>query len=203
MTADSAALIITFIRHGMTAGNQERRYIGQTDLPLAEQGIKQLEDYKRQGRYPHADALYSSPLKRCRETARILYPMLVPVTLSSLTELDFGTFEGKNYEQLKDDPAYRKWIDSAGMVAPPGGESGEELWLRLENALRQIMLDAERSHFRRPAVITHGGCMMTLLSRLSPPESSGGFYDYQVGNGGGFILKIDARQLSILEMQPL
>lgn len=192
-------LTLTLIRHGMTTGNQEGRYIGRSDPALAQQGIKQLEEYKAQGRYPQADALYTSPLRRCRETARIIYPMLVPVTLSSLTELDFGAFEGKNYEQLKDEPAYRRWIDSTGMVAPPGGESSEELGLRLENALRQIMQDAERSHSRHPAVITHGGCIMTLISRLS----SAGFYDYQTGNGGGFTLQMDAKRFSVINIQPL
>lgn len=65
-------------------------------------------------------------MKRCVETARLLYPMMVPVVLPSLTELDFGSFDGKNYEQLKDDPAYRRWIATGGMTAPTGGESGAE-----------------------------------------------------------------------------
>ena len=55
---------------------------------------------------------------------------MVPIRLPSLAELDFGSFEGKNYEQLKEDPAYRRWIDSAGMTAPPGGESGEDVYKR-------------------------------------------------------------------------
>ena len=116
---------LILIRHGITQGNLERRYLGQrNDQSLAREGIRQLEDYAARKRYPRADALYSSPMKRCVETARMLYPMMVPVVLPSLTELDFGSFDGKNYEQLKDDPAYRRWIATGGMTAPTGGESG-------------------------------------------------------------------------------
>ena len=79
-------LSITFIRHGMTDGNQERRYIGQLDDPvLNPTGIRQLEDARANKRYPKADALYVSPLRRCTETAQLLYPLLVPVVLPSLT----------------------------------------------------------------------------------------------------------------------
>lgn len=143
---------LILIRHGITQGNLERRYLGQrNDQSLAREGIRQLEDYAARKRYPRADALYSSPMKRCVETARLLYPMMVPVVLPSLTELDFGSFDGKNYEQLKDDPAYRRWIATGGMTAPTGGESGAEFTARLEGALRQIAADARRLGIRRPA----------------------------------------------------
>lgn len=130
-------LSLIFIRHGLTAGNEQRRYVGQgDDQPLSEKGREQLRAWQAGRRYPPADALYVSPLLRCRETAQILYPMLAPVILPSLIELDMGAFEGKTYDQLKDDPAYRRWIDTRGMSAPPGGESGEEFAARLRRRAR-------------------------------------------------------------------
>ena len=197
---------LILIRHGITQGNLERRYLGQrNDQSLAREGIRQLEDYAARKRYPRADALYSSPMKRCVETARLLYPMMVPVVLPSLTELDFGSFDGKNYEQLKDDPAYRRWIATGGMTAPTGGESGAEFTARLEGALRQIAADAGRRGIRRPAVVTHGGCIMTSLSRLADKDlpAGGDFYQYQTPNGGGYKVEMDTRTLRLTHIHPL
>lgn len=124
-------LELVFIRHGRTAGNEQRRYIGQSDdQPLSAAGRPSCRNGAAR-KYPPIDALYASPLTRCQETAKILYPMLVPVTLPSLAEVDLGIFEGKTYEQLKDEPSFRRWIDSRGMTPPPGGEGGREIAQRL------------------------------------------------------------------------
>lgn len=193
---------IYLIRHGLTQGNLEGRYLGRNENPsLSEQGRRTLSERKSARPYPQTEMLYSSPLLRCIETARIIYPMLVPILLPSLAEQDFGVFEGKTYEQLKDDPAYRRWIGSAGRLAPPGGESGQDFALRLEGALTKIGEDCQKRGAKTAAVITHGGCIMTMLSRLcvhpGPPSS---FYDYQAPNGGGFsaALHLDSYRLAPL-----
>lgn len=193
---------LILIRHGLTAGNQERQYVGQSENPaLIGRGRDELLRRRQRGFYPSADALYVSPLLRCIETARLVYPMLVPVTLPSLTELDFGLFEGKTYEQLKDDPAYRRWIDTAGVVAPPGGESGREFAARLRSALQQIADDGARSGIRRAAVVTHGGCILTLLGGQDARRDE--FYQYQATNGGGFLAQMDLNTLSLDHIRPL
>ena len=178
-------LELVFIRHGQTAGNEQRRYIGQSDdQPLSEA------------------ALYVSPLARCQETARILYPMLVPVTIPSLVEVDLGIFEGKTYEQLKDEPSFRRWIDSRGMTPPPGGEGGKEIAQRLMGALRQIADDAQRCHFKRAAVITHGGCIMTLFQQLDVAPGTD-FYAYATPNGSGYTALLDTNTIQLSRITPL
>ncbi len=199
-------LPITFIRHGMTAANQERRYIGQLNDPdLDPTGIRQLEDARAHKRYPKADALYVSPLRRCLKTARLLYPMLVPVVLPSLTELNFGAFDGKNYEQLKEDQAYKRWIDTAGAAAPPGGESGGEFAARLHGAMKRIAEDADHSHIRCPVVVTHGGCIMTILSTLAAFDEPGAgeLYHFQVTNGSGFTALMDTNTQRLSRIRPV
>lgn len=194
---------MVFIRHGLTAGNEQRRYVGQLeDQPLTEAGREQLRTWKAQRCYPAADALYASPLLRCQETARILYPMLVPVTLPSLIELNMGAFEGKTYEQLKDDPAYRAWIDSRGMSAPPGGESGRDFTARLRSALAQIAADAQRCHVHTAAVITHGGCIMTLFQQFNF-QTGTDMYSYITPNGGGYTAVLDTDAMTLSHIAPL
>lgn len=197
-------LDLVFIRHGLTAGNQERRYIGQTDdQPLSEQGRRALLERQAEGIYPRVQAVYTSPLRRCSETARLLYPMLVPVVVQALIELDFGVFEGKTYDQLKDNPAYRRWIDTAGMTPPPGGEGGQEFAERLKGAMQQIVQHAVRSGVHQAAVVTHGGCLMSLLSTLGQGLSEQDFYRFQAANGGGFMAHVDTDTLVLTGIRPL
>ena len=60
---------VVLIRHSKTAGNLMGRYIGTTDEPLCEEGIRLLENRS----YPAAELVYVSPMKRCRETAALIY----------------------------------------------------------------------------------------------------------------------------------
>lgn len=121
------------IRHGMTLGNVEHRYIGrQTDEPLSEDGRQQLEKRKDQWaqvcRTWDMPYVFVSPMLRCRQTAEILFPQIPQIEIDPWREMDFGEFEGKNYAQLNGDPRYQAWIDSGGTLAFPGGESREALW---------------------------------------------------------------------------
>ncbi len=84
---------VVLIRHSKTAGNLKGRYIGTTDEPLCEEGIRLLEGKT----YPTAELVYVSPMKRCRETASLIYPTLTQREEPLLRECDFGDFENKNY----------------------------------------------------------------------------------------------------------
>ena len=91
---------IHFIRHGLTQGAEEGRYIGHTDADLSRDGILQLEDMQRDMVYPQASALFSSPLKRCMHTAQLLYPDRTPIEMEGLIEYNFGEFDGKSADEL-------------------------------------------------------------------------------------------------------
>ena len=115
-------LKIWLIRHGMTEGNRYQRYIGVTDEPLCEEGRELLGKFT----YPKPQAVFVSPLKRCLETAAILFGDPKVRIIDQLAECDFGEFENKNYKELSGDPRYQAWIDSNGILAFPGGESKDE-----------------------------------------------------------------------------
>ena len=92
---------IYLIRHGKTEGNLQGRYIGSTDEPLCEEGKRALFSMKEQKKYPYPEYLFQSPMKRCKESAEILFPQKEACTVSDLRECDFGRFEGKNYLELQ------------------------------------------------------------------------------------------------------
>ena len=102
---------MALIRHGMTPGNEEHRYIGRTDEPLSQKGREQLLTLQKKGVYPAAACVAASPLERCRQTAELLYPGQAPCVFDQFREMDFGAFEGHNYEELKADVRYQAWIE--------------------------------------------------------------------------------------------
>ena len=74
------------IRHGQTQGNREHRYIGcRTDEPLCPEGIAALQGKS----YPPAAKVYVSPLRRCLETAALLYPDVPTEVVEDFRECDF------------------------------------------------------------------------------------------------------------------
>ena len=112
---------LVLIRHGATEANKEHRYLGRTDESLSQEAKEELS--AEANCYPKIDLLFTSPMKRCVETAGILYPDKNLVVVDSFREMDFGDFEGKNYEELNGNPDYQAWIDSGGTIAFPNGES--------------------------------------------------------------------------------
>ena len=90
---------IVFIRHLRTPGNEKRQYIGRTDESLSERAVEEF--YSSKNRYPAVKSVVASPMKRCIETARLIYPEAEIRTEPLLRECSFGLFEGKSYEELK------------------------------------------------------------------------------------------------------
>ena len=91
-------LKLALIRHGKTFGNTQGRYIGTTDEPLCQEGIDALRE--KAAEYPAAELVFASPMKRCIQTAEVLYPGMEPYRLPDFRECDFGEFENKNYQEL-------------------------------------------------------------------------------------------------------
>ncbi len=182
---------ILFIRHGKTIGNLEGRYIGRTDLPLCEVGIGELKCKQ----YPDCDVVISSPMKRCLQTAEIIYPEKKRVVFEGLNECDFGDFEGKNYCELSGNPDYQKWIDTGGRGGFPGGEHPENFRKRCTAAFKKaiaVYADTDVVSF-----VVHGGTMMSVLAAYAVPK--GDYFDFQIPNGCGYITEYDGKSIKILE----
>ena len=101
-------------------------------------------------------------------------------------------FEGRTYEEMKDDPAYRAWLDTAGTAPPPGGESREAQRERTVQAF--LDLAARRRSGDAIALVVHGGTIMCLLETLEPSHD---FYRWQCSNGGGFRCGWDGAALTV------
>ena len=175
---------IFLIRHGQTEGNSKGQYIGQTDLPLSGDGVRSLRELAEKYEYPKAELYFSSPLRRCVQSLRILYPGENPEIVPDIAECNFGDFEGKTFAELENDETYRKWVDNSGSGAPPHGESGVEFQARCCRGFARIVDSLMHSGKHSAVIMTHGGTIMSVLSTFGFPRRQ--FYDWMTANGSGF-----------------
>ena len=125
------------------------------------------------------------PYAVARKRPRFCYPGISANVCEDLRECDFGEYEGKTYDQLKNEAAYQKWLDSGGTIPFPGGEDPMAFRVRSKSAFAAI---AQKAAERHPdgtlAVVCHGGTIMAVLEAFSMPHRD--FYDWQASNGGGY-----------------
>lgn len=177
------------IRHGICEGSEEGLYIGHTDAPLTLIGKKQLNDMMSDYEYPKVDAVISSPLDRCLETAKILYPDRSPMIFDGLIEYDFGEFEGSTAEELKTDPAFGEWLAGGEDAGAPFGETNAQFRNRVLKCFMDIVEGIMKSGVGSVAIISHGGVIMTIMQYFAIPELP--MHEWLMPNGCGYTLNID------------
>lgn len=180
---------ITLIRHGKTLGNEKKVYLGLTDESLSNNGKEEIIKMSKDKKYPLTQFCYVSPMKRCLETMNIIYKDCSYKVIDNLIECNFGDFEYKTYNQLKDNENYIKWLETNGEIPFPNGESKKEFSLRSVKAFESCVNDAVEKGFNNIAIICHGGTIMSVMECFE--ETKKDFYNWQVKNGEGFILNLD------------
>ena len=155
---------LLIVRHGYSEFNKARKFCGQFDAPLTEQGREQakvtakyvLKNYR-------VDKVYSSDSSRAYDTVKPIADALgLPViTSEKLRELHVGKWEGiAFYEVEKLYPSeYRAWVENVGESRPVGGESYLELQTRGYEELRRIALENDGKTL---VIGTHGGLIRAL-----------------------------------------
>lgn len=182
-------LELVLIRHGYTQWNIEHRYLGKSDLPLLPEEQEKLISLRKQPELEgHFWRVYSSDLRRCKETLFCITPQLVSMAIYDrrLREISFGVWEGHTYDQLKDNPDYRDWIDDPAAVTPPEGEVWHAFEDRLKHFLDDLFHAAEAELVSTPhdeadniivkgvqnsplrlrvLIVTHGGVIRQLMTQ--------------------------------------
>lgn len=179
---------IHFIRHGSINQTLQGRYIGATDVPLSDKGKNELRRYDATLAYPYAKVVFTSPLKRCTQTAKILYPDIEPLVIDQLSECHFGEWENKSAAELVNDELFKKWLAGEPGAKPPRGESNAEFTRRICLMFENIVDGLIKTGTTDAVIITHGGVMTTLLSVYGIPQAKP--FDWVCDNGFGYSLRI-------------
>ena len=180
--------IIHFIRHGAIDATLSGKYIGTTDVPLSDKGKMDLKKLDYEYRYPGTQVVFTSPLKRCTETCRILYPEQNPLSIANLSECNFGEWEGKTAEELKSDPDFEKWLAGDNSVKPPRGESNADFTRRICRMFESIVEGLMKTGTTESVIVTHGGVIMTLLAVYGLPQAKP--FEWTMDNGFGYSLRV-------------
>lgn len=183
------------IRHGITKGNLQRKYIGgQTDEPICEEGKARLIELYDSFEYPNVGAVFSSPLQRCIQSADILYPQHKnKIIIDQLRECNFGEFENKCIEELKENDNFKKWLNPQEHYTPIGGEGAAVFHSRCADTFFKLMEYLIKSGITEAACITHGGVIMSMLSQCALPRKLP--EQWMADSGCGYVVQCSAAML--------
>lgn len=158
---------IYMVRHGRTTWNKIGKYQGSTDVPLSETGIEQAEKAASHLTGLKIDGFYTSPLSRARTTCEIIAKPhgMKPVILPGLSELNFGEWEGKTFDEINTlwPGEIDKMYDSPDLVRIPGGETFEEVKERTMAAIEPLLNGEDNKNY---LLVSHGAAIRTLLCGL-------------------------------------
>ncbi len=168
-------LTVHFIRHGRTAANTKKLYLSYTDQSIIPEEKTRICELKAGDFFPRADMIFTSGLRRTKETAQCIYPGMDITCVPAFDELCFGRFELKSYEELQDDRDYRAWLASGSTMKIPGGESLEEFIARQKTGLHKALIQA--CDKKEISIVCHGGTIMALVSAYTKAD----YYDCMVG----------------------
>lgn len=180
--------VIHLIRHGAIDETLSGKYIGTTDPSLSDKGRLALKKQMHDFEYPDVKVVFTSPLKRCTETCKILFPNIDPLVIANLSECNFGEWEGKTADELKDEGDFQKWLAGDNSVKPPRGESNADFVRRVCLMFESIAEGLMKTGNTESAIVTHGGVIMTLLSVYGLPQAKP--FEWAMDNGCGYSIRI-------------
>ncbi len=160
-------LRLIIVRHAESEWNPVGRYQGILDPDLTERGRKQADLLGRELRKLSIDVLYTSPLRRTYETARIVgqHIGLKPVVDERVREIDHGRWSGLLVEEVKEKfpEEFRIWIEEPHKAKFEGGESLQDVFNRVKGFLEEV----RRKHWGQTVgIVSHTvpiRCMLCVL----------------------------------------
>ncbi len=200
MTRTRTSLRIYIARHGATLWNAEGRRQGRTDTPLSPIGVQQARALAERMADIPLEAVYSSPLTRASETARMIAERHgLTVTLSDdLLEMDLGAWEGKTDAEIVEsgqEQLLRRYQTEPDRVRPPGGEPLEHVAERMQRFLKELR---GRHLEGSVAVVGHGGSLRALLCEAVRAPALPCMLGFRLENGSLSLIEYrDGRSLLV------
>ena len=174
---------IILVRHGETGWNVSQTYRGRADVALDEVGVKQAEllgeylsDWK-------LEAIYSSPLRRARDTANAIarHQNAKVQVASGLTDFDYGSWQGLPEAEVRKlyPDLHQEWRTNPHLVTMPGGESLGDVAERARGVVKEAVSRYQGS----VALVSHRVVNKVLICSLLGLDNSR-FWDIRQDVGG-------------------
>ncbi|MFA9558470.1 histidine phosphatase family protein [Evansella sp. AB-rgal1] len=184
-------LDLLLIRHGITEWNVQKRYLGHTDIGLVERELPKLDPLKIELQKQSYNTIFTSDLRRCKQTLNYLSLRTQFNEDARLREMSFGDWEGKTYEDLKNNLEYQRWLNDWEQYSTPNGESWSEFTSRLDSFLDDLIqwvkTDKINTKQKPIVVMTHGGVIRYFLWKFKAVSS---FWELNIKEGQAFRLTV-------------
>ncbi len=172
------------VRHGRTDWNVKGIIQGTTDIPLNEEGRKQVKELAQKHDLESFDLCFSSPLKRTRETAEIIIGNKKEIILDRLLiERSYGEFEGNPIDY---DLTVKIWTDLDEKMN--GIESTRECLERAQKFLRKIKRDYPNKTI---LIVSHGGFIKALHFSIIGYDENTDFLSFKPENAKIYEYELD------------
>ncbi len=191
--------LVYLLRHGRIEGHGTKRFIGQTDVLLDDLGKSQAATWNKAFDSIHFNAVYSSSLKRCCQTAQLVCPKQNINIDNRLNEINMGNWDGKTFDEIKKKrlEEFEKRGSQIYQFRPANGESFKDLSDRVFpffNSLEKAGLNHEialgqEDPYSNILVITHAGVIRTLICHILEMNPKD-LFKIKLAYGELFVLKI-------------
>jgi len=156
---------IFIVRHGECAGNREGLFRGRCDFPLNETGIRQAEALALELKGLGLTRIYTGPLARATETARIIADACGAdfETRAGFNNMSLGEWEGRPKREVMEEfpEEWSLWIEHPDRLHVPGGESLPDVQRRAFSNLDHLVRTHPGETF---AVVSHRAVIKPLLA---------------------------------------
>jgi broad specificity phosphatase PhoE len=163
---------VILARHGETSWNVGKVYRGRVDVELDEVGVKQAELLGRYLANWALEAVYSSPLRRALDTAKIIaqYQRIGVQVAEGLVDFDYGEWQSRSEQEVRKlYPALlNEWRGNPHKVKMPGGESLEDVRKRAG----QVIDDVISKHQGSVVLVSHRVVNKVLICSLLGLDNS-------------------------------
>jgi broad specificity phosphatase PhoE len=174
--------ILYVVRHGETKENKRKILLGKKDVELSFKGKKEVQKIAKKISKLKIDLIFSSPLKRARQTAEIINRYLKkPIKFDQrLSERGMGIFEGLSQKELFE--KYQKGFNSemAYKMTPPGGESSFQVQKRVFSFLNELK---RKYAGKRILIVTHSFVGKMINKYFHSKISAKEFFRFQLKTG--------------------
>ncbi len=188
--------VIYVIRHGRTEGNDKGWYYGSTDLPITDDGKKELLRNVKDNIYPDFSNFkkYTSGLRRTIMTLDTIIPNSSYTTVKDLQEFNFGIFERKTLEEIDDEPEFKSWLRDETFKIPDG-ESSSEFRKRVKRGFEYIIKDEGNQKL----LVCHGAVIGVLMQTfIDNPDTN--IFSWIPIPGRGYMLEIEDNKITYEEV---
>jgi len=191
---------VLLVRHGQTKSNITGYFMGWSNEDISDLGYAQVRSLSsRLAKFPIA-TIYTSPLKRAMNTARILAEphKLELNVLDDLTEIGLGDWQGLHRDEIS-----QKWPEiwrqsriDPSVVTFPNGENFQQLTERAVRAFNRIVADNTNRH---TLAVTHDAVIRVLVAHVLGTSNS--IYRHmEINNASLSVIRVEDDRMRLVTL---